>query len=248
MYKVVLIRHGESEWNKKNLFSGWMDVPLTKKGEEEIEKAAEALSEGEYTFDHAYTSVLARSIKSLWIILEKMNLMWIPVKKSWKLNERHYGALTGLDKMETTKKEGEKQVFLWRRSYKTCPPPMEEDDERNPKKDPKYRDVEQSLLPLGECLEDTEKRVMEYWNDEIEPKIRAGQNILISGHGSMIRVLIKYFEKLSDEKVLECNVPYGIPLVFEFSQDMNFVEKHYLGDPDYVAERIAEIAGQHKEN
>ena len=246
MHKVVLIRNGESEWNKKNLFTGWTDVPMSRQGEEEARRAAQALKKEGYIFDRAYTSFLKRSIKTLWILLEEMDLMWIPTENTWKLNERHYGALTGLNKQDITKKEGEKQVFIWRRSFKTCPPAMEEDDERNPKLDPKYKDVDPERLPLTECLEDTYNRVMEYWDEEIAPRIKNGERLLIACHGSTLRALIKRFENMSEDEVEECNVPCGIPMTFEFDSNMNFIEKTYIGDEDYVAKCIAEVKSQHK--
>lgn len=246
MHTIVLIRHGESEWNKKNLFTGWTDVPITEKGEGDVRKAAKTLAERGYVFDRAYTSFLKRSIKTLWVMLEEMDLMWIPVEKSWKLNERHYGGLTGLNKQEATEKEGEEQVFLWRRGFSVCPPAMQEDDPRSPRKDPKYKDVDPTELPLTECLENTYDRVVGYWEKEIAPRIQKGEMLLVSCHGSTLRALLKYFENMSDDEVSECNVPCGIPILFKFDEQMFFVGKEYLGDEEYVAKCIAEVANQHK--
>jgi len=245
IHKVVFIRHGESEWNKLNLFSGWKDTPLTEQGKIESLYAAKVLKENGYSFDVGYSSVLERSIETLWIILEELNLSWIPTFKSWKLNERHYGALTGLNKKETTKKEGEARVFIWRRSFKTRPPAMDPKDEKNPKFDPKYKDVKPGLLPLTESLEDASKRIIEYWGEEIEKRVKQGERVLVSCHGSTLRALIKHFENLSDEEITQINVPYAVPLVFEFDDRMKFIRKYYLGDEEQINKLIKQIEQQH---
>lgn len=235
MHKVVLLRHGESLWNRENRFTGWTDVGLTERGVEEAKEAAHLLTDGGYTFDVAFTSVLSRAIKTLWVVLDGMDLMWIPEHKSWRLNERHYGALQGLDKAETAALHGDAQVQIWRRSYRVPPPPLEPDDERAPAKDPRYPDLEPSELPLTESLEDTVKRFLPYWNETIVPAIRSGQRVLIAAHGNSLRALVQHLDHMSEEDVIDLNIPTGIPLVYELDDDLKPVRHYYLGDPEAAA-------------
>src|SRR5260370_20083286 len=215
MHKVVLLRHGESVWNMENRFTGWTDVDLTRRGVEEAKRAGDLLKEAGFLFDCAYTSVLKRAIKTLWLALERMDLMWIPVHHSWRLNERHYGALQGLNKAETAAKFGEEQVMLWRRSYDTPPPALEPGDERNAARDPRYAALKPGEVPLTECLKDTVARVVPYWQERIKPRVAAGERVLVAAHGNSLRALIKYFDAMSDEAIIGVNVPTGIPLVYE---------------------------------
>lgn len=226
--KIVLIRHGESQWNKKNKFTGWTDVDLSENGIREAEKAGKILKENNYKFDIAYTSYLKRAVRTLNIVLDEMDLHWIPVIKTWKLNERHYGALQGLNKDETRKKFGDYQVKLWRRSYDVLPPLLTQDDKQHPKFEEKYRDVDEAELPLGESLEYTINRVIPYWNANVLPLIKKGKRIIIAAHGNSLRALVQYFEKLSKEEILELNIPTGIPLVYEFDSKNKIKDKYYL--------------------
>jgi len=246
MKKVVLIRHGESQWNKENRFTGWSDVDLSEKGIMEAKEAGKTLKNEGYTFDVAYTSVLKRAIKTLYYVLDEMDLLWIPVYKSYRLNERHYGALQGLNKSETAAKYGEDQVKIWRRSYDVLPMPLTEDDERHPKLDPRYKDVPKELLPLAESLKTTIDRVVPYWNDEIVPQIKDGKRVLIAAHGNSLRALVKYIDNISDEDIVELNIPTGIPLVYEFDNDMKPIKKYYLGDPEKIKEKIEAVKKQGK--
>ena len=246
MHRLVLIRHGESTWNRENRFTGWKDVGLSDKGMEEAHRAAKWLAEGGYTFDVAWTSVLKRAIKTLWIVLEDMDLMWIPVHRSWKLNERHYGALQGLNKAETAAKFGEDQVKIWRRSYDTPPPAMTADDERFPGHDPRYAGIPRNELPLTECLKDTVARVVPHWEQHIGPMVKAGRKVVIVAHGNSLRALIKHFDGIGDREIVELNVPTGIPLVYELSESLEAVNRFYLGDPDVVAAAQAAVAAQGK--
>ncbi|MFW9904627.1 MAG: 2,3-diphosphoglycerate-dependent phosphoglycerate mutase [Candidatus Thorarchaeota archaeon] len=246
MYKIVFLRHGESTWNKNGLFSGWTDVDLSKKGIEEAAEAAQVLKDEGYTFDIAYTSVLKRAIRTLWIVLDEMDLMWIPVYRSWRLNERHYGALQGLNKAETAKKHGEKQVLIWRRSYTTPPPALTKDDDRFPGNDPKYISLTDKELPLTECLKDTVARVLPYWHEVILPAIKSKQKILIAAHGNSIRALVKYLDNVPDDKILTLNIPTGIPLVYELDSNILPIKHYYLGDPEEISKAIQKVANQGK--
>lgn len=244
MYKLVLIRHGESTWNKENRFTGWTDVPLSEKGIAEAEAAGQLLKRDGYVFDKAYTSVLKRAIKTLWRVLEEMDLMWIPVERSWRLNERHYGALQGLNKAETAAKYGEDQVKVWRRSYDIRPPLLDAGDGRFPGRDPRYAGLTDSELPLGECLSDTVERVVPYWKNTITADIKAGKRLIIAAHGNSIRALVKYLDDVSDEDVTELNVPTGIPLVYELDADLKPLKRCYLGDAGVIAAAQAAVAAQ----
>ena len=230
MYKVVLIRHGESIWNKENLFTGWTDVDLSEKGREEATQAGVMLNEQGFQFDIAYTSVLKRAIRTLWIALDQMDLLWIPVERDWRLNERHYGALQGLNKAETTAKYGEEQVKIWRRSYDIPPPALEEADPRYPGHDRRYRNLTKQQLPLTECLKDTVDRVLPSWLDVIAPSIRSGKQVLIAAHGNSLRALVKYLENVPDDKIVDLNIPTGVPMVQELDENLKSIRHYYLGD------------------
>ncbi|MCF0248242.1 MAG: 2,3-diphosphoglycerate-dependent phosphoglycerate mutase [Synergistes sp.] len=244
MYKLVLIRHGESAWNKENRFTGWRDVPLSEKGLSEAYAAGKLLREEGYVFDKAYTSVLRRAIKTLWCVLEETDLMWIPVEKSWRLNERHYGALQGLNKSETAEKYGEEQVKIWRRSYATRPPLLTKDDERWPGHDCRYTDLKPEELPLGECLEDTVTRVVPYWEGTIAPDVKAGKRIIIAAHGNSLRALVKYLDNISDNEIPALNIPTGVPLVYELDEDLKPIAHYYLGDQEAIAAAQSAVANQ----
>jgi 2,3-bisphosphoglycerate-dependent phosphoglycerate mutase len=246
MYKIVFMRHGESTWNLENRFTGWTDVDLTEKGVREAKSAGQVLKEAGFTFDLAYTSVLKRAIRTLWLALDDMDMMWLPVKNDWRLNERHYGALQGLDKGETAAKYGDAQVLVWRRSYDTPPPPLAADDERTSFADPRYAGVPKDSIPLTECLKDTVARVMPVWDEEIAPAIRAGKNILISAHGNSLRALIKMLDGISDEDIVGLNIPNGQPLVYELDADLKPIRHYYLGDQDAIAAAVAAVANQGK--
>jgi 2,3-bisphosphoglycerate-dependent phosphoglycerate mutase len=246
MYKVILLRHGESTWNKENRFTGWTDVDLSDKGIIEATEAGKLLKKEKYTFDLAYTSVLKRAIRTLWIALDEMDLMWIPVIRNWRLNERHYGALQGLNKTETAKKYGDEQVKIWRRSYSTQPPALEMNDERFPGNDPRYSDLTEDELPLTECLKDTVARFVPYWEDTIAPIIKAGTKVLIAAHGNSLRALVKYLDHISEEEIVGLNIPTGIPLVYELDENLNSVKSYYLGDPEEIAKAAAAVANQAK--
>src|SRR5512132_2381798 len=239
MTKLVLIRHGESIWNKENRFTGWTDVDLSEKGRAEAKEAGEALKREAYVFDVAYTSVLKRAIRTLWIVLDEMDLMWIPEYRSWRLNERHYGALQGLNKAETAAQHGEEQVKIWRRSYDIPPPPLTPDDPRHPSRDRRYASLSASELPLTESLKDTVARFLPYWHDTIAPDIRAGKRVLIAAHGNSLRALVKYLENVSDQEILELNIPTGIPLVYLLNEDLKPLQKYYLGNQDAVQAKMA---------
>ena len=242
--KLVLIRHGESEWNKANLFTGWTDVELSEKGQGEAREAGRVLKAEGYDFDVCYTSYLKRAIHTLNFALDEMDRAWLPVNKSWKLNERHYGALQGLNKSETAAKYGEDQVKIWRRSFNVAPPALEADDPRNPALQEQYRNEKGEKLPLNESLEDTIARVVPYFEGVIAPDMKAGKRVLITAHGNSIRALVKYFENLSEAEILEVNIPTGVPLVYEFDDDMKFVKKYYLGDADAIAAKMNAVAKQ----
>ncbi len=246
MHRVVLLRHGESTWNEAGLFSGWTDIDLTEKGIEEAKKSGQVLKEEGYSFDIAFTSVLKRAIRTLWIVLDEMDLMWIPVHRSWKLNERHYGALQGLNKAETAEKHGEKQVLIWRRSYDIRPPALEKNDERYPGNEPKYLGLDESDIPLTECLKDTVARVLPYWHDVIVPVIKSGKKVLISAHGNSLRALVKYFDDVPNEEILKLNIPTGIPLIYEFDDNLNPINHYYIGNPEEVQKAIKKVADQGK--
>jgi 2,3-bisphosphoglycerate-dependent phosphoglycerate mutase len=246
MYKLVLIRHGESEWNKENRFTGWKDVDLSEKGKEEAHAAGKLLKAEGFTFDEAYTSVLKRAIRTLWIILDEMDLMWIPETKSWLLNERHYGALQGLNKAETAAKYGEEQVQIWRRSYDIPPGAIDEADERYLGNDPRYSTIEQGKFPLVECLKETVIRVVPYFESEIIPKIKAGKKLLIAVHGNSIRALVKYLDGISDADIVNMNIPTGIPLVYELDDSLKPIRSSYLGDPEVVRAAQEAVANQGK--
>jgi 2,3-bisphosphoglycerate-dependent phosphoglycerate mutase len=241
---LVLLRHGESTWNQENRFTGWVDVGLTERGAQEALKAARALAEKGYAFDIAYTSVLKRAIKTLWIVLEEMDLMWIPVHRSWRLNERHYGALQGLNKTETADQFGVEQVMIWRRSYDIPPPPLSKDDERYAAKDQRYASLNPEEIPLTESLKDVVARFLPYWHGVIAPAIRDGKRVLIVAHGNSLRALVKFLDEISDEKIVELNIPTGIPLVYELDDDLTPIRRFYLGDQARVERAIREVAGQ----
>lgn len=246
MYKVVLLRHGESEWNKANLFTGWTDVDLSEKGQQEAKQAAELLKKEGHTFDIAYTSVLKRAIRTLWIVLDGMDLMWIPVIRSWRLNERMYGALQGLNKAQTAEKYGEEQVHLWRRSYDIQPPALDKNDERYPGKDRRYADLAEKDVPTTECLKDTVERFLPYWKDTIAPMIKTGKRVIIAAHGNSLRALVKYLDNISDEEIPELNIPTGVPLVYELDENLKPVQHYYLGDQSAVQNAIHAVANQAK--
>lgn len=245
MYKLVLLRHGESLWNKENRFTGWTDVGLTEKGKREAINAGKILKEKKYSFDIAFTSVLKKAIKTLEIVLKEMGLQ-IPIKKSWRLNERHYGALQGLNKSETAKQYGEKQVFLWRRSYETRPPLLTRNDSRWPGNDILYRGVKKELLPLGESLKDTEKRVVYYWNKEIVPVVKSGKRVLVVAHGNSLRAFLRYLDNVPPEKIPKLNIPTGIPLVYELNDNLKPIRHYYLGDTEKVKKAIENVINQGK--
>jgi len=246
MHNIVLLRHGESDWNRENRFTGWTDVDLSAKGVEEARAGGRLLKAEGYSFDIAFTSVLRRAIKTLWLALEEMDRMWIPVEHSWRLNERHYGALQGLDKAETAAKFGEEQVLAWRRSYDTPPPALDKGDPRYPGGDPRYAGLDESELPLSECLKDTVARVMPFWNGSIAPAVRAGRCVIVAAHGNSLRALVKYLDGVSDADIVGLNIPTGIPLVYELDAALKPLRHYYLGDQEEVARRIAATSSQGK--
>ncbi len=246
MKKLVLMRHGESTWNLENRFTGWVDVDLTEKGVEEAKRAGRLLKSEGYDFDVAYTSLLTRAIRTLWIAQEELDRRWIPVVKHWRLNERHYGALQGLNKTETAAKFGEDQVLVWRRSYDVPPPPLTLSDERHPSKDLRYTSLLPEELPLTECLKDTVARVVPYWQMEIAPQIRAGKNVIVAAHGNSLRALIKHLDLVSDEQIVGLNIPTAVPLVYELTDDLKPIRNYYLGDQAEVAKAQAAVAAQGK--
>lgn len=244
--KLVLVRHGESEWNKLNLFTGWMDCALSEKGHEEAILGGRTLKEEGYDFDVCYTSYLKRAIHTLNHILDEMDRSWLPVNKSWKLNERHYGALQGLNKSETAEKYGEDQVKVWRRSYDIKPPALETSDDRNPANNPAYRGVDTSLLPLSESLETTVERAVPYFNEVIVPDMKAGKRVIIVAHGNSIRALVKYFDNVSNEDIIGVNIPTAVPLVYEFDDNMKAINHYYLGDQEAIAAKMNAVSNQGK--
>lgn len=246
MYKLVLLRHGESKWNKENRFTGWTDVGLTEKGEQEAIEAGKLLKKEGYVFDIAFTSYLIKATKTLDIVLQEMDLRNIPIKKSWRLNERHYGSLQGLNKAETAKKYGEEQVFLWRRSYDTRPPELTEDDNRYPGKDPLYSNLKKEEIPLAESLKDTEIRVLYYWREEIASAIGLDKKVLISAHGNSLRALIKYLDGIPPDKIAELNIPTGMPLIYELDKNLKPIKHYYLGDSEKIKEAEERVANQAK--
>jgi 2,3-bisphosphoglycerate-dependent phosphoglycerate mutase len=246
MYKIVLIRHGESVWNKENLYTGWTDVDLSEKGLQEAQEGGILLKQQGYNFDLVYTSVLKRAIRTAWIVLDQMDLMWIPVKHDWRLNERHYGALQGLNKAQTAKEFGDQQVKIWRRSYDVRPPALTETDPRYPGSDPRYQTLTKEQLPLTECLKDTVARVLPCWHDVIAPSIRSGKQILIAAHGNSLRALVKYLHGISDDEIVELNIPTGVPLVEELDDDLKSVRHYYLGDQEKIEAAIHGVAAQGK--
>ena len=246
MYKVVMVRHGESVWNKENRFTGWTDVDLSEKGIEEAKKGGRILKENGYVFDVAFTSVLKRAINTLHIILAEMDLLWIPEYKHWRLNERHYGALQGLNKAEMAEKYGEEQVKIWRRSYDVPPPPLTKDDPRYPGYDPRYKDLKEEEIPLCESLKDTVARVLPYWNEVIAPTIKEGKRVIIVAHGNSLRALVKYLDNISDQDIVEVNIPTGIPLVYELDDNLKPINRYYLGDPEEVRKAMEAVAAQGK--
>ncbi len=246
MKKLVLLRHGESTWNKENRFTGWHDVDLSEKGLIEAGKAGEVLLKEGFAFDLAFTSVLKRAIRTLWIALDRMDRMWIPVHNSWRLNERHYGALQGLNKAETAVKFGEEQVLVWRRSYSIPPPALEKSDERYPGYDPRYKDLSETELPLTECLKDTVARFLPYWHQTIAPVVKSGKHVIIAAHGNSLRALVKYLDNISDDAIVGLNIPTGVPLVYELNDDLKPIKHYYLGDPDEIAKSMQSVANQGK--
>ena len=246
MYKLTLLRHGQSTWNEENRFSGWTDVDLTVQGQIEAQEAGKTLKYEGYSFDVAYTSVLKRAIRTLWLVLDELDQMWIPVERSWRLNERHYGALQGLNKSETAQKFGEDQVKIWRRSYDITPPALEESDERYPGHDPRYRELAERDLPLTECLKDTVARFLPYWHETIAPAVKAGKNVIIVAHGNSLRALVKYLDNVSDEEIIALNIPTGIPLIYELDEQLHPLRHYYLGNSDAVEQAIKTVAEQGK--
>ncbi len=246
MYKIVLLRHGESLWNKENRFTGWTDVDLTEKGEEEARTAGVQMKAEGFEFDIAFTSVLTRAVRTLWIALETMDMVWLPIINSWRLNERHYGALQGLNKAETAEKYGDEQVLIWRRSYDTQPPKLATDDERYPGFDRRYTDLTKDELPQTECLKDTVARFLPYWHNEIVPVIKGGKRVLIVAHGNSLRALVKYLDNVSDEEIVGLNIPTGVPLVYELDENLKPIRSYYLGDPEEAKRKAEAVANQAK--
>lgn len=246
IYKLVLLRHGESVWNKENRFTGWTDVDLSEKGIEEAIEAGKRLKEEGYTFDVAYTSVLKRGIRTLWIVLDEMDLMWIPVYRSWRLNERHYGALQGFYKSKMATEVGEEQVLIWRRSYDIPPPALKTSDTRYPGNDPRYKDLNPNDIPLTECLKDTVERFMPYWHDIIVPTLKTGKSVLISAHGNSLRALVKYLDNVLEEEIVKLNIPTGIPLIYELDEDLKPIEHYYLGDAEEIQKAVQAVEDQGK--
>jgi 2,3-bisphosphoglycerate-dependent phosphoglycerate mutase len=246
MHKLVLIRHGESQWNKENRFTGWKDIDLSDKGTEEALAAGKLLKAGGFEFDEAYTSVLKRAIRTLWIILDEMDLMWIPEKKSWLLNERHYGALQGLNKAEVAAQYGEEQVLIWRRSFDIPPHPLEESDERYLGNDPRYCEIEKGKFPKTECLKDTVARVVPYLESELLPKVKQGKRLIVAAHGNSLRAVVKYLDNISDADIINLNIPTGIPLVYELDDQMKPIKSYYLGDAEAIKAAQEAVANQGK--
>ena len=246
MHKLILLRHGESDWNRENRFTGWTDVDLSERGIQEAHRAGQVLLEQGFTFDVAFTSVLKRAIRTLWIALDEMDLMWIPVHRSWRLNERHYGALQGLNKAETAAEYGEEQVKLWRRSYDIQPPPLPVSDSRFPGQDRRYAGLSDRELPHTECLKDTVARFLPYWHDTIVPSLEAGKRVLIAAHGNSLRALVKHLNKIGDDDIVSLNIPTGVPLLYELDAQLQPIRHQYLGDPEQVRKAIEAVAHQGK--
>jgi len=246
MFKLVLVRHGESEWNKENRFTGWTDVDLSEKGHAEALEGGRILKQEGYTFDIAYTSVLKRAIRTLWTILDEMDLMWIPVQRSWRLNERHYGALQGLNKAETAAKFGDEQVKIWRRSYNTPPPPLDKSDSRWPGHERRYAQVPAAEVPLTECLEDTVARFLPLWHETIAPMVKSGNRVIIAAHGNSLRALVKYLDHISESEIVDLNIPTGVPLVYELDEFLKPIKHYYLGDPEKIKAAMDAVAAQGK--
>jgi 2,3-bisphosphoglycerate-dependent phosphoglycerate mutase len=246
MHTLILLRHGESLWNKENLFTGWTDVDLTEQGRTEAKTAGELLRAGGFSFDVAFTSVLKRAIRTLWIVLDELDLMWIPIEHSWRLNERHYGALQGLNKAQTAARYGEEQVLVWRRSYDIPPPPLETSDSRYAGNDPRYQELRASDFPLTECLKDTVGRFLPYWHQTIVPTIKSGRKVIVTAHGNSLRALVKYLDEISDQDIVGLNIPTGVPLVYELGENLQPLRHYYLGDPEAVAKATAAVASQGK--
>lgn len=244
MHKVVLLRHGESTWNMENRFTGWTDVDLSERGIAEAHRAGLLLKAESYIFDMAFTSVLKRAVRTLWITLDELDLMWIPIRHSWRLNERHYGALQGLNKAETAAKYGDAQVKLWRRSYDIQPPALTADDPRWPGRDPRYQELMPQDIPLTECLKDTVARFLPYWHDAIGPAVKSGLRVIIAAHGNSLRALVKYLDNISDDDIVELNIPTGVPLIYELSSDLKPIKHYYLGDPDEIRKAQEAVAKQ----
>jgi len=246
MYKLVLVRHGQSAWNLENRFTGWTDVDLSEQGINEARTAGQQIKDAGLTFDIAYTSVLKRAIRTLWLAMDEMDLMWLPVIRDWRLNERHYGGLQGLNKSETAEQHGEDQVKIWRRSYDVPPPPLEESDKRYPGHDRRYANLTKAQLPLTECLKDTVERFLPLWHETIAPTIKSGQRVIIAAHGNSLRALVKYLDGISDEKIVSLNIPTGVPLVYDLDADLKPIKSEYLGDADAVAAAMNAVANQGK--
>ena len=245
-HKLVLIRHGESTWNKENRFTGWTDVDLSDKGRDEARAAGRLLRQGGYSFDITFTSVLTRAIRTWWIVLDELDQLWVPVQRSWRLNERHYGALQGLNKAETAARHGEAQVKIWRRAYDIAPPPLTPADERHPSRDARYAGLAATDLPLTESLKDTVARFLPYWHEAIAPAIRGGQRVMIAAHGNSLRALVKYLDQISDTNIVELNIPTGIPLVYELDETLKPQKHYYLGDEEAAKQAAASVANQGK--
>ena len=246
MKRLVLLRHGQSQWNKENRFTGWTDVPLSEEGVKEAVRAGQTLKENGFNFKFTYTSYLKRAIKTLWIVLEEMDLMWLPVRKSWRLNEKHYGMLQGLNKAETAEKYGADKVQLWRRSFDVPPQPLAADDERNPKFDPRYAELTPEEIPLTESLKEVIERFIPYWENEIEPTLKEKDEVLVAAHGNSLRALVMHLKNMSKEDILKFNIPTGIPYVFEFDDNMNFVKDYFIGDPEEIKKLMEQVANQIK--
>jgi 2,3-bisphosphoglycerate-dependent phosphoglycerate mutase len=246
MKKLVLLRHGESTWNQENRFTGWTDVDLTERGTAQARRAGQQLKEEGFVFDVGYTSLLKRAIRTLWIVLDELDQLWIPVNRSWRLNERHYGALQGLNKAQTAEKYGDEQVLVWRRSYDTPPPALEDGDERFSANDPRYRDLAAEDIPATECLKDTVARFLPYWHETIAPQVRAGKRVIITAHGNSLRALVKYLDDVSDADIVNLNIPTGVPLVYELDDSLAPISSRYLGDPDAVQKAMQSVANQGK--
>ncbi|HEX8985341.1 MAG TPA: 2,3-diphosphoglycerate-dependent phosphoglycerate mutase [Bryobacteraceae bacterium] len=246
MHKLVLVRHGESDWNKQNRFTGWTDVDLSEKGRAEALEGGRILKQEGFTFDVAYTSVLKRAIRTLWTILDEMDLMWIPVQRTWRLNERHYGSLQGLNKSETAAKYGEDQVKIWRRAYAIAPPPLEKSDVRWPGHDRRYKELSESELPVTECLKDTVARFLPFWHEVIAPAVKSGKQVIVAAHGNSLRALVKYLDNVSDDDIVNLNIPTGIPLVYELDDNLKPIKHYYLGDQEKIKAAMEAVAAQGK--